>query len=83
MPFFYDRKINYFEQQYSFVSKILTNEITLKAYSDGKMLSPTIDAIKEFHAQFSSNNRSYWKTRAENFRKQQVEQSRFNQKFFT
>ena len=65
---FYDRKINYFEQQYSFVSKILTNDITLKAYSDGKILSPTIDAIKEFHAQFSSNNRSYWKTRAENFR---------------
>ena len=32
------------------------------------MLSPTIDAIKEFHAQFSSNNRSCWKTRADNFR---------------
>ena len=31
------------------------------------MLSPTID-VKEFHAQFSSNNRSYWKTRADNFR---------------
>ena len=51
---FFDRKINYFEQQYSFVSKIFTNEITLKAYSDGKMLSPTIDAknfMLNFHQQ--------------------------------
>ena len=65
---FYNKKLNYFELQYSFVSDILTNDIAIEAYKKGKIVTPTINAINSFHTQFSANNREYWKTRAENFK---------------
>ena len=65
---FYNKKIDYFELQYSFVSNILIDDIAIDAYSKGKILTPTINAINSFHTQFSKNNREYWKTRAENYK---------------
>ena len=65
---FYNKKLNYFELQYSFVSDILTNDIAIEAYKKGKILTPTINAINFFHTQFSANNREYWQTRADNIK---------------
>ena len=65
---FYDKKLNYFELQYSFVSDILTNDIAIEAYKKGKIITPTINAINSFHTQFSKNNREYWKIRADNIK---------------
>ena len=65
---FYDENINYFELQYSFVSNILTNDIAVKAYKKGKILTPTIKAINSFHSQFTQNNGGYWKIRAKNLK---------------
>ena len=65
---FYNDKIDYFELQYSFVSNILIDDIAVKAYKKGKILTPTINAINSFHTQFTKNNREYWKIRANNLK---------------
>ena len=65
---FYNKNIDYFELQYSFVSKILTNDIAIDAYKKGKMITPTINAINSFHSQFTKNNQNYWRIRANNFK---------------
>ena len=65
---FYNKELNYFELQYSFVSDVLTNDIAIEAYKKGKIVTPTINAINSFHTQFGENNREYWKTRAENIK---------------
>ena len=76
---FYNKKLNYFELQYSFVSDILTNDIAIEAYKKGKIVTPTINAINSFHTQFSANNREYWQTRADNIKieKQNEQNSKF------
>ena len=65
---FYLTKLNYFELQYSFVEKFLTNKAIGKLYSEGRILSPTIESITEFHTQFIDNNKKFWKTRNENIK---------------
>lgn len=63
---FYEKEINFFELQYSFVSEFLTNSKIIKLYSEGKIISPTTEAITEFYLQFSDNNALFWQKRAEN-----------------
>ncbi len=63
---FYEKDINFFELQYSFVSKFLTNSKIIKLYSEGKIISPTTEAITEFYLQFSDNNALFWQKRAKN-----------------
>ena len=65
---FYSENIDYFELQYSFISKILTNDIAVDAYKKGKILTPTINAISSFHSQFTKHNREYWEIRSNNLK---------------
>ena len=76
---FYNKKLNYFELQYSFVSDILTNDIAIEAYKKGKIVTPPINAINSFHTQFSANNREYWLKRADNIKieKENEQNSKF------
>ena len=57
---FYEKEINFFELQYSFISDFLTNPKTVELYSKGQIESPTIEAVTEFFIQFIDNNNAYW-----------------------
>lgn len=63
---FYEKEINFFELQYSFISDFLTNPKTVELYSEGQIESPTIEAVTEFFNQFIDNNNAYWVKRNAN-----------------
>ena len=63
---FYEKEINFFELQYSFISDFLTNPRTAKLYSEGQIESPTIEAVTEFFNQFIDNSNTYWVKRNAN-----------------
>jgi len=63
---FYEKEINFFELQYSFISDFLTNPKTVELYSKGQIESPTIEAVTEFFNQFIDNNNAYWVKRNAN-----------------
>ena len=79
---FYGTEINYFEMQYSFVSDILTNPKISKLYTEGKIVSPTSESIREFYTQFYDNNVNFWEIRDNNFKlEKQNKQNNEIQKF--
>lgn len=76
---FYEKEINFFELQYSFISDFLTNPKTVELYSEGQIESPTIEAITEFFNQFIDNNNAYWVKRYANIEAEK--QNKLNYEF--